>query len=203
MDEKLIRNITQRVLAEMAGIPLGVSARHVHICRAHMDVLFGPGSSLTFKKALMAGEFAAEECVTLVGVRALEKVRILGPFRPATQVEVSRTDARLLGVSPPLRDSGDLAGSGAITLVGPKGALYLPEGCIVARRHIHMPPESALALGLQDRAEVSVRIGGPRSAVLENVPVRVAPGFELQMHLDTDEANAFDVKTGDLAGVVV
>ena len=158
MDEKKIELITKLVMEVMqdepaAGskegymVPIGVSARHVHLTQEHVEVLFGPGYQLTKKKDLMGGQFASNEQVTIVGtkLRAIENVRILGPVRKASQVEISMTDARTLGVAPVIRNSGDIAGSAPIALVGPKGALYLNEGCIVAKRHIHMSPADAAA----------------------------------------------------------
>lgn len=128
-------------------VPVGVSARHVHLTQEHVEVLFGEGYHLTKKKELMGGQFASNELVTIVGLklRAIENVRILGPVRKKSQVEISSTDAIKLGVKAPIRESGNVAGSAPIALVGPKGALYLKEGCIVAKRHIHMSPKDAAA----------------------------------------------------------
>ena len=150
----------------------------------------------------MGGQFASNEQCTIVGLklRAIENVRILGPVRSKSQVEISATDARTLGVKAPTRQSGDIAGSAPIALVGPKGAIYLKEGCIVARRHIHMSP--AEAAGFKDGDMVSVRMGDERGALLEQVKIRVDESFTLEMHIDTDEANACQVKQGDLAVIV-
>jgi putative phosphotransacetylase len=180
-------------------IPVGVSARHVHLTREHVELLFGKGYELTKKKELMGGQFAAQEMVTLVGLklRAIENVRILGPVRKASQVEISATDAVKLGVSAPLRDSGQIAGSAPIALVGPKGALYLQEGCIVAARHIHMSPADAAEAGVKDQDFVSVKAGNARGTILEKVKIRVDESFTLEMHIDTDEANACQLRTGD------
>jgi len=163
-----------------------------------MDTLFGAGSQLTFHKELMGGQFAAAEAVTIVGKNPGEilKARVLGPLRTITQVEVSATDARALGISAPLRDSGDTGGSASITLIGPKGAVYLEEGCIVARRHIHMSPADAIAFGVKDKDIVNVSIDGPRGGLLSNVLVRVDASFTLEMHIDTDEANALGISPG-------
>jgi len=179
----------------MSAIPIGVSARHIHLCRKHMDILFGTGRELTFHKELMGGQFAAGETVMLVGKHSgtILKARVLGPLRDATQAEVSATDARALGIAAPLRDSGDIAGSAGITLIGPSGAVYLEEGCIVARRHIHMSPADANAFGVKDKDIVNVQTDGLRGGVLSNVLVRVDKSFTLEMHIDTDEANAFDI----------
>ena len=133
-------------------VPVGVSARHVHLTQEHVEVLFGKVYQLTKKKELMGGQFASNELVTIVGLklRAIENVRILGPVRKNSQVEISSTDAIKLGVKAPIRESGNVAGSAPIALVGPKGALYLTEGCIVAKRHIHMSPKEAMAAGVKD-----------------------------------------------------
>lgn len=181
------------------AVPVGVSARHVHLSQADLEVLFGEGYQLTKKKELMGGQFASNEQVTIVGtkLRAIENVRILGPVRSASQVEISMTDARTLGVAPVVRNSGDIAGSAPIALVGPKGALYLKEGCIVAKRHIHMSPADAAAAGVADKDVVSVVAVNERGTTFDEVLVRVDPSFTLEMHIDTDEANAAQLKTGD------
>lgn len=181
-------------------IPIGVSARHVHVTREDLAVLFGEGYELTKHKDLMGGQFAAKEQVTIVGanLRVIENVRILGPERKASQVEVSKTDARKLGINAPIRESGDVAGSMPITLVGPKGAIYLKEGCIVAMRHIHMSPQDALGFGVKDKQIVSVKTGeGARKGVLSNVLIRVHESYTLEMHIDTDEANGLGIKQKD------
>ncbi len=210
MDEKKIELITKLVMEVMqdepaAGskegymVPVGVSARHVHLTQEHVEVLFGSGYQLTKKKELMGGQFASNEQVTIVGtkLRAIENVRILGPVRKESQVEISMTDARTLGVAPVIRNSGDIAGSAPIALVGPKGALYLKEGCIVAKRHIHMSPADAAAAGLADKDVVSVVASNDRGTTFDEVLIRVDPSFTLEMHIDTDEANAAKLKTGD------
>ena len=182
-------------------VPVGVSARHVHLSREHVEILFGNGHRLNKKHELMGGQFAATECVTIVGqsLRAIENVRVLGPERTQTQVEVSSTDGVRLGVSAPLRESGKLENSAPVAIVGPKGAVYLSEGCIVAARHIHMPPDNAL--NLQDGDIVSVKIDNVRGLTLDNVKIRIDPTFTLEMHIDTDEANACFLKSGDLAKI--
>ena len=177
-------------------VPVGISARHIHLTQEHVEKLFGKGYQLTKKKELMGGQFASNEQCTIVGLklRAIENVRILGPVRPSSQVEISATDARTLGIKAPTRQSGETAGSSPIALVGPKGAIYLEEGCIVAARHIHMCPEDAAAAGLKDNDFVTVRMGNERGALLDNVKVRVHETFTTEMHIDTDEANACQVK---------
>jgi propanediol utilization protein len=179
------------------GIPVTVSARHVHLTRAAVDRLFGPGRQLSKLRDLrQPGEFACAESVTLVGpsMRPIEGVRILGPVREYAQAEISRTDAVRLGLDPPVRRSGDLAGSPPITIVGPAGALALREGAIRAVRHIHMTPRDAEVHGARDGDLVRVRFSGPRALVFENVMVRVSNRAALELHLDTDDANAADVR---------
>ena len=212
MDSTNVEYITRLVIQALGensaegrmSVPVGVSARHIHLCQADVERLFGQGYQLTKKKDLMGGQWAANEQCTLVGLklRAIENVRILGPVRKASQVEISATDARTLGVNAPLRESGDLAGSAPIALVGPKGAIYLQEGCIVAERHIHMTPEEAAGAGLKDGDYVSVKMGNERGAVLDKVKIRVDPSFSLEMHIDTDEANACQIKQGDTAMIM-
>lgn len=169
-----------------------------------MEILFGKGYQLTKKKELMGGQFASNELVTIVGLklRAIENVRILGPVRGRSQVEISATDAVKLGVKAPIRESGDVAGSAPIALVGPKGALYLTEGCIVAKRHIHMAPKDAIAAGVSDGDMVSVKAENERGTVFHEVKIRVDESFTLEMHIDTDEANAAKIATGDSVRVI-
>ena len=203
-EQQLVEEITRQVVERLNGlggyesenkIPIGVSARHVHLTREHIDILFGKGYQLHKKKTLMVGQFAAEECVTLVGtkLRAIENVRILGPERKASQVEVARTDAIRLGLNPPVRESGNVAGSAPIALVGPAGALYLKEGCIIAKRHIHMSPADGEKFGVKDGDIVKVRFANGRGGVFEEVQIRVDKSFTLEMHIDTDEANGLGV----------
>lgn len=185
-------------------VPIGISARHLHVTQEHLEVLFGKGAELHPKKELMGGQYAAQECVTLVGInlRVIENVRILGPVRKETQVELAKTDAIRLGIKPPIRESGKISGSAPITIVGPKGALYLEEGCIVAKRHIHMNDKDAAAFGLKDNEIVAVEIGEERKGRFDNVQVRVHPSFTLEMHIDTDEANALGVKCNEGATII-
>lgn len=180
-------------------VPVGVSNRHIHLSQEHVEALFGPGYQLTKKKELMGGQFAANECCTIVGLklRAIENVRVLGPARKSTQVEISSTDARKLGINVPVRESGDIAGSAPIAIVGPKGAIYCKEGCIVAARHIHMSPADAAAAGVSDGDYVSVKVENVRGTTFNNVKIRVDDSFTLEMHIDTDEANASEIKQGD------
>ena len=185
-------------------VPVGVSARHVHLTQEHVEILFGEGYHLTKKKELMGGQFASNEQVTLVGLklRAIENVRILGPTRKSSQVEISATDARSLGIAAPVRESGNVAGSAPIALVGPKGVLYLQEGCIVAQRHIHMSPADAAASGYKDGDYVSVKVENERGTTFNQVKIRVDESFTLEMHIDTDEANAAKIAQGDTVRIV-
>lgn len=179
------------------------SARHVHVTKEDLETLFGPGYELTRKKDLsQPGQYACEERVDVVGSKkTLSGVSILGPVRSASQVELSLTDARSIGVTAPIRESGDLAGSGACKLVGPKGEVELKEGVIAAKRHIHMTPADAQQMGLKDKDVVSVRVpSGERSLVFGDVVVRVSEKFALAMHIDTDESNAAAVAPGRRAG---
>lgn len=212
MQEQLVQEIASLVIKQLQGsgaveaaerIPIGVSARHVHLCREHIDILFGKGYQLKKKKELMGGQYAAQECVTLVGtkLRAIENVRILGPERKASQVEVAKTDAIRLGVNPPIRESGNTKGSAPIALVGPKGAVYLDEGCIIAKRHIHMSPDDATRFGVVDGQVVNVRFDSGRGGTFEDVQIRVHESFTLEMHIDTDEANGLDV--GKTMGILL
>ena len=200
MEVREIELITQAVLNAMGStyqdtgfmVPVGISNRHIHLTQEAVELLFGKGHELTKKKELMGGQFACEECVTIVGLklRAIENVRVLGPVRKANQVEISVTDARKLGITVPVRESGDTAGSAPIAIVGPKGALYLKEGCIVAARHIHMSPEDARVAGVKDGDYVSVKVDNDRGTIFNKVKIRVDDSFTLEMHIDTDEANA-------------
>jgi putative phosphotransacetylase len=187
-----------------AMVPVGISARHVHLSREHLDILFGKDYELVKKKELMGGQFAAEECVTIIGQKlsAIEKVRILGPLRKESQVEISRTDAIKLGVKAPIRESGNLAGSAPITIIGPNGAVVLRQGCIIAKRHIHMSTEDGERFGIKDNQIVSVKIIDERGGILENVQVRVHPTYTLEMHIDTDEANGLGIKPNCMLEVI-
>ena len=169
------------------------SARHVHLSRADLDVLFGKGYELTVKKDLsQPGQYACEERVTVVGPKkAIERVGILGPVRPASQVEVSYTDARTLGINAPVKESGDIAGTPGCKLVGPCGEVEIANGVIVAKRHIHFTPAEAEAAGVSDKEIVSVKVESEgRTTIFGDVVVRVNPNFSAAMHIDTDESNA-------------
>ena len=169
------------------------SARHVHLTAEAFATLFGEGKELTVKKMLsQPGQFASEERVTIVGPKkSLPNVSILGPFRKANQVELSATDARSIGIVAPLRESGDVAGSGACKIVGPEGEIEISEGVIVAKRHIHLTPADAEEMGVKDKDVVWVRLDTDgRKAILGDVVCRVSDSYALAMHIDTDESNA-------------
>jgi len=180
-------------------IPVGVSVRHVHLCKEHLEKLFGPGAELHHLRELyQPGTHAEKETVALIGpkTRLLDRVRILGPLRERTQVELAKTDTIFLGVDAPLRISGDIKGSAPITLIGPKGVVELEEGCIRAMRHVHMNPKEAKYLGLNDGDKVKLRIGGQNAVTFENMIVRVNDNVLLEVHLDTDEGNVADIECG-------
>jgi putative phosphotransacetylase len=204
MQEQLVQEIAKIVIEQLGStdvinpefaVPIGISARHVHLCREHIDSLFGKDFQLNKKKDLMGGQYAAQECVTLVGtkLRAIENVRILGPERKASQVEVAKTDSIRLGIKAPIRESGNIKGSAPIAIVGPLGVVYLNEGCIVAKRHIHMSPEDANKYEVVDGQTVKVKIDNGRGGIFEGVQIRVDKTFTLEMHIDTDEANGLGV----------
>ena len=177
----------------MNTIPVETSARHVHLTEKDIETLFGKGHSLTAKKELsQPGEFACEERVDIIGKKKdIKNVIVLGPARKATQVEVSLTDARTLGIDAPIRESGDVAGSGACRLVGPAGEVELEEGVIAAKRHIHLRPQDAEKFGVKDKQSVQVKAtSASRTLIFGDVVVRVRETFMPYMHIDTDEANA-------------
>lgn len=207
IDEKKLRETIAQVMSEMqpqiaesnGEIKVGVSQRHIHLSREHLDILFGKGYELTKKKTLMGREFASNEVVTLVGpsLNSITNVRVLGPVRKNTQVEISRTDTFVLKVSPPVRPSGEIAGSEKIVVVGPKGSVYLNEGVIIANRHIHLTPEYAAAHGIKDNDYVDVEIENTEKPTkFYGVQVRVRDDFNVEMHIDTDDANSAGLKNG-------
>lgn len=194
-----IAKITYMCINEMEDIPVGVSNRHVHLSREHMDILFGKGAELTVKKMLgQPGQYAAEESVKLRGPKgAFEKVRVLGPVRKESQVEISKSDGFALGIQAPVTESGKLDGTPGIIIEGPKGQVVLEKGVITAWRHIHLTGDTAKLLHVCDGEFVNVEIPGDRGCLMRNVLVRVSDRFAPEMHIDTDEANAFGLKTGD------
>ena len=187
-----------------ACIPVGVSGRHVHLSRAHLDALFGPGYELTKKKDLsQPGQYASEETVDIMTTKgAFTRVRILGPVRKETQIELALTDAVKLGINPPIRDSGNVAGSPGVVMVGPNGTITLDQGAIAALRHIHMTLADAERFGVKDKDVVQVECPGERGMIMGQVLVRVNDQYALEMHVDTDEGNAACLKTGDKVRIV-
>jgi putative phosphotransacetylase len=173
-------------------IPCGISNRHIHVRKEDLETLYGKGYTLSPKKDLsQRGQFACEETVKLVTMKGqIENVRILGPERSSTQVEISVTDSFALGIRAPFRESGDTVGTPGVLVVGPAGFKYIPEGVIIPLRHIHMDPQTASKLEVQDKEIVSVETEGPRSVIFNNVMVRIREDFTLDFHIDTDEANA-------------
>ena len=203
MDSKTVEQAVRQALAQVQSahgqIKIGVSQRHIHLSREDLDILFGKGYNLTKKKTLMGREFASNEVVTLVGpsLKAIENVRVLGPVRKKTQVEISRTDTFVLKVSPPVRPSGQVEGSERIVVVGPKGSVYLKEGVIIANRHIHLTPEYAAAHDIQDNDYVDVLVESIKPTKFYDVQVRVRDDFNIEMHVDTDDANSAGLRNGD------
>jgi putative phosphotransacetylase len=185
-------------------IPVGLSNRHIHLSQADLDVLFGEGYELKkFKDLSQPGQYAAEEKVDVVGTKGtLKGVRILGPVRKDTQIEISLADGFVLGVNPPVRDSGDIIDSPGVKVVGPKGEVMLEKGVIAAARHIHMHTSDAENFGVADKDVVSVRIGGKRGLVFENVLVRVHKEYALEMHVDVEEGNAAGLKNGSMVELI-
>lgn len=209
-----IEAIVKKIVSEMNGsaseasappksgyeIPVGVSNRHIHLTQEHLEILFGKGYSLTHLKDLsQPGQYACKETLTIVGpsMRPIEGVRVLGPLRRASQVEISVTDSYVLKVKPPVRESGKLQGSAPITIIGPKGIVQLSEGCIIANRHIHMSPDDAAHFGVKDGDYIDVdATTGTKRTRWFDVQIRVHKDFRLEMHVDTDDANAVGFKNG-------
>ena len=184
-------------------LPIALSNKHVHLSQADVDVLFGEGYQLTpFKPLSPPGQYACEEKVTVVGPKGQQTMRVLGPVRPESQVEVSLADARGLGLSVPVRQSGDIDGTPAFKLVGPNGEVECEKGIIVAARHIHMSLEDAEKFGVKDKDVVSVKTEGLRGLTFHNVLVRASEKFALEMHVDIEEGNAAGVKNGDLVELI-
>ena len=213
-NEQLIRSLTNQVLSELQKqlgaaspmlAPIGISARHCHVTDEALEILYGPGAKLTCYRPLrQPGNYAANQTVTAIGprMRAIENVRILGPTRKYTQVELSRTDGFMIGLSLPVRDSGDSEDTPGITLIGPAGTLTLLSGVIRAGRHIHIPPEQAKAWGLRDKQLVSAEFEGEKGVLFHNVLIRIGKGLVLELHLDTDDANAADLANGDMMRII-
>jgi putative phosphotransacetylase len=185
-------------------VPIGVSARHIHVSLAHIEQLFGTGYRLHVLKDLsQPHQYAAQETVEIRGPKGkFDKVRILGPARGITQIEISRTDAYFLGIQPPVRESGHIDGTPGVTLVGPNSEIDLMHGVIVAKRHIHFHTEDAATWGIRDKQILQVKLHGERPLIFDDVIARVSEQYALDMHIDTDEANAAGVRTGDWAEIL-
>jgi len=185
-------------------VQVGISNKHLHLSKEHLEILFGKGHELTVKKELVQpGQFASEECVDIVGPKTTFKgIRVLGPTRPETQVEISQTDARTIGIKAPVKESGKLEGTPGCKLVGPCGEVELDHGVIVALRHVHLSPEEAIEAGVKDKEIVKLKIGGERGLVFENVLVRSGAGHKRECHLDTDEANAAGCGPDTIAEII-
>lgn len=206
--EEFLRLVVRLVVEELCkwerSVPIGVSNHHIHLNRADMDTLFGAGSELTRIKDLQPGQYAAAETVTIQGPKGeLKRVRVLGPLREESQVEISIGDSFVLGVRPPVRESGKLEGTPGIKVIGPKGEVELKKGVIAALRHIHLDLVTAERMGVQDGQIVRVEIGGQRGAVLDNVLLRVSEKFAPEMHIDVEEANALGAKNNDRAYIIL
>lgn len=198
-------DLNERMNTTMPMIPIGVSARHIHLSQSDLVALFGEGYELSnFKDLSQPGQFAAQETVAVIGPKGqFDKVRILGPIRPQTQIEVSRTDAFTLGIHPPVRESGKIEGTPGLRVIGSKGEVTLEQGVIVAARHIHFHTSDANQWGIQDKQLLRVHLRGERPLIFEDVIARVSDQFALDMHIDTDEGNAAGVKTGDKAELLL
>ncbi len=185
-------------------IAVGISNKHLHLSQADLETLFGKGHELTvFKDLGQPGQYACQEKVDVVGPKGtLKGIRILGPVRSATQVELSMTDARSIGINAPIRESGDVAGSPGAKLIGPAGEVELKEGIIVALRHIHMTEQQALEAGVKDKEFVSLRFEGPRAVTFDKVLIRANVNYAGEIHLDTDEGNAAGASTGDIGEII-
>ncbi|MFA5138637.1 MAG: phosphate propanoyltransferase [Elusimicrobiota bacterium] len=202
---KLTKDLEKSIKRSRHPVPIGISNRHFHITKEHWRVLFGDAQPRILRNVRQPGQWAGEETLDIEGPKGrITKVRHLGPFRSQTQVEVSRTDAFLLGIEPPVRGSGSLAGAAPIRLKGPRGSLELKEAVLIAQRHIHLSPEDASKLEVADGDLLRVRAGsgGPRELVFEDVLARVSDKFALEFHVDTDEANAAWLKNDDPVHVI-
>lgn len=206
--ERMVREALEGQLRSHGdrSVPINISARHMHVRQDHLETLFGAGATLTKLRDLMqTGEFAANETVAVVGRnrRVFEQVRILGPVRKVTQVELSYTDGRYLGMDLPARISGDIAGTHPVILIGPKGVVQLPEGVIRALRHIHIGEDDAARMGLRNGQMVSVRTMGPLGVTFDQVLIRAGKSALREMHIDTDEANAAGLGAGAAGEIMI
>ncbi|CAN7259284.1 phosphate propanoyltransferase [Paenibacillus sp. LjRoot153] len=186
-------------------VPVGVSARHVHLNQKDLEALFGIGYELIpYRTLSQPGQFASEETLQIIGPKGqFNKVRVLGPLRKKTQIEISMTDSVVLGIKAPLRESGDLNDTPGIVLSGPKGSITLDSGVIIAARHIHFHSSEAARYGILDKQDLSVQIEGERGSILHHVIARVSDDYQMELHLDTDEANATGAKNGDSATIIM
>lgn len=201
----LVTETVLRVIGEAPDmVPVGISVKHVHLSQADLYRLFGFGYALTPKKELsQPGQYAAEECVDIIGPKGeLKKVRILGPVRSETQIELAQTDCRMIGIKAPVRSSGDLEGTPGAVLRGPMGEITLEKGVIIADRHIHLSPDEAERFGLRDGDHVSVEITGIKPGIMGNVLIRSNSGCRMDMHIDTDDGNAFMLSQGQRVKIV-
>lgn len=192
-------DVTDKKENNGGGIPVGISNRHIHLSKADLETLFGTGYELTpIKELSQPGQYACKEQLTIIGpsMRPIENVRVLGPVRKESQVEISMTDSYILKVKPPVRESGNIKDSAPIRIVGPKGIVELNEGCIIANRHIHMSPDEARVFGLSDGDYVDIDVNGKRRTRWYDVQVRVHKDFRLEMHVDTDDANSAGIGNG-------
>ena len=199
MVKKILIDMESGVDFSGNDVPVGVSNRHIHLNQADLETLFGEGYQLTpFKDLSQPGQYACKELLTIVGpsLRPIENVRVLGPLRSKSQVEISATDSYVLKVKPPVRESGNLTASAGVTIIGPKGVVRLNEGCIIANRHIHMSPSDAAKFNVKDGDFVVVDVKGKRRTRWYDVQVRVSEDFRLEMHVDTDDANATGIGNG-------
>lgn len=200
--------VTQAVQAQLRlqgrQVPVGISMRHIHLSRREVDALFGRTYQLTPLRPLsQPGQFACQECLDVIGPKGvLHKVRILGPERPQAQVELAQTDCRTIGIKAPVRASGNVEGTPGVLLQGPRGVLSLSQGVIIADRHLHMSTAQAAAFHLKDGDTVRIQIDGGKPGILDGVLVRAGDRYELDLHLDTDDANAFQLKQGQLVTVL-
>ncbi|MGG3466990.1 phosphate propanoyltransferase [Neobacillus pocheonensis] len=201
---ELVKEIVKNTLQKEKQVPIAASNRHIHLSPEHVERLFGRGYQLNKLKDLsQPNQFAAKETVTLIGPKGkIPNVRVLGPARGSTQVEVSLFDGFTVGVKPPIRSSGDINGSESITIQGPRGQVTIKEGLICAARHIHMHTSDGEAFGVADGDLVQVKVDGERGVIFSNVLIRVSPKYKLEMHIDLDEANAANLKNGQLGEIV-
>lgn len=199
-----INKLGINVASKYNEVPVSISARHIHVSKEDLEILFGASYKLTkFKDISQPGQYAAEEKVMLVGPRgSLTNIRILGPVRKETQVELSAADARILGVKAVIRQSGKLSDTPGVLIIGPKGEVRIKKGCIVSERHIHMTKEDSQKFGVSDGQKVNVKVNSIRGGLLDNVYVRVRDDFALDMHIDVDDANAFNIKNGDMLEII-